>query len=47
MAKKQTVSNRINLPIYLHKKVKIEAIKRGIGLHELMVKLIAKGLDKK
>ena len=47
MAKRKTVSNRINLPVFLHKKLRIEAINRGIRLHDLMVKLIAKGLDKK
>ena len=43
----KTVKNIIKLPPYLHKKLKIEAAMRGIRLHDLMVKLIAKGLDKK
>jgi len=43
----ENVKNIVKLPPYLHKKLKVEAAMRGISLHNLMVKLITQGLDKK
>ena len=43
--KKTTVSNVINLPEDLHKRLKIEAISKNKSLHDLMVESIEKGIE--
>lgn len=43
--KKETVSNIINLPEDLHKRLKIEAITKNKSLHEVMVESIEKGIE--
>jgi len=42
--KKDTVSNIINLPEELHKKLKIEAISKNKSLHDVMVECVEKGI---
>ena len=43
--KKETVSNIINLPEDLHKRLKIEAITKNKSLHDVMVENIEKGIN--
>lgn len=41
----KTVSNIINLPEDLHKRLKIEAITKNKSLHDVMVESIEKGIE--
>lgn len=43
--KKETVSNVINIPEDLHKKLKIDAITKNKSLHEIMVECVEKGFE--
>lgn len=43
--KKETVSNIINLPEDLHKRLKIEAISKNKSLHDVMVESVEVGFE--